>query len=73
MVPKLDRSGDFTQVVAYVSLKSEFSPSIELERSIRQVVKAQLPPFKVPKSIQFLDTLPRTPTGKVHRQALLKI
>ncbi len=64
---------DLTQVIAYVSLKSEFVPSIELERSIRQAVKAQLPPFKVPKSIQFLDALPRTPTGKVHRQALLKI
>ncbi|WP_310424031.1 benzoate-CoA ligase family protein [Chamaesiphon sp. VAR_48_metabat_135_sub] len=64
---------DLTQVIAYVSLKADFTPSIELERSIRQAVKAQLPPFKVPKSIQFLDALPRTPTGKVHRQALLKI
>ncbi|AFY93675.1 benzoate-CoA ligase family protein [Chamaesiphon minutus] len=73
VVPSAELDGDLTQVIAYVSLKSEFAPSIELERSIRQAVKAQLSPFKVPKSIQFLDALPRTPTGKVHRQALLKI
>jgi benzoate-CoA ligase family protein len=73
VVPSAELDGALTQVIAYVSLKSEFAPSIELERSIRQAVKAQLPPFKVPKSIQFLDALPRTPTGKVHRQALLKI
>ncbi|PSB52238.1 benzoate-CoA ligase family protein [Chamaesiphon polymorphus] len=73
VVPNTEPDGDLTQVIAYVSLKSDFAPSIELERSIRQAVKAQLPPFKVPKSIQFLDALPRTPTGKVHRQALLKI
>jgi benzoate-CoA ligase family protein len=73
VVPSAELDGALTQVIAYVSLKSEFAPSIELERSIRQAVKAQLSPFKVPKSIQFLDALPRTPTGKVHRQALLKI
>jgi benzoate-CoA ligase family protein len=73
VVPRIEPDGDLTQVIAYVSLKAEFQPSIELERSIRQTVKAQLPPFKVPKSIQFLETLPRTPTGKVHRQALLAV
>jgi benzoate-CoA ligase family protein len=73
VVPSAEQDGALTQVIAYVSLKSDFAPSIELERSIRQAVKAQLSPFKVPKSIQFLDALPRTPTGKVHRQALLKI
>jgi benzoate-CoA ligase family protein len=70
VVPQVPETGDLTQVIAYVSLQSEFTPSIELERNIRQTVKAQLPPFKVPDRIQFLDTLPRTPTGKVHRQAL---
>ncbi|MCY7337380.1 MAG: benzoate-CoA ligase family protein [Chamaesiphon sp.] len=73
VVPSVEPDGALTQVIAYVSLKSDFTPSIELERSIRQAVKAKLSPFKVPKSIQFLDALPRTPTGKVHRQALLKI
>lgn len=73
VIPSNESDEALTQVIAYVSLKSDFVPSIELERSIRQAVKAQLPPFKVPKSIRFLDVLPRTPTGKVHRQALLKI
>jgi benzoate-CoA ligase family protein len=73
VVPSTENEEALMQVIAYVSLKSEFAPSVDLERSIRQMVKAQLPPFKTPKSIHFLETLPRTPTGKVHRQALLKM
>lgn len=72
VVPDAERNGDLTQVIAYVSLKSGFEPSADLEKSIHQMAKAQLPHFKAPGSIHFLQTLPRTPTGKVHRQALLK-
>ncbi|ELS31794.1 MULTISPECIES: benzoate-CoA ligase family protein [Pseudanabaena] len=61
-----------TQVIAYVSLKSGCSPNKDLENHLRQMVKSQLPHFKAPKTIHFLDTLPRTSTGKIHRQALLK-
>ena len=67
-----ENDGALTQVIAYVSLKSEFVPSADLKKSIRQMVKAQLPHFKAPESIHFLKTLPRTSTGKVHRKALLK-
>lgn len=66
-----EHDGALTQVIAYVSLKSEFVPSADLEKCLRQLVKAQLPHFKAPESIHFLKTLPRTPTGKVHRQVLL--
>ncbi|OKH27969.1 benzoate-CoA ligase family protein [Chroogloeocystis siderophila] len=61
-----------TRVTAYVSLKAGYEASNDLENSIRQTLKAQLQSFKVPKTIHFLKTIPRTPTGKVHRQALLR-
>ena len=58
------------EVVAYISLKSQQSSTPELERTIYQFVKQRLPHFKTPKRIYFLDSLPRTSTGKIHRQLL---
>lgn len=72
VVPKREQDEALTQVIAYISLKPNFAPSVALEKQIRQKVKAQLPHFKAPAKIHFLETLPRTPTGKVHRQELLK-
>ncbi|MBI4785224.1 MAG: benzoate-CoA ligase family protein [Oscillatoriophycideae cyanobacterium NC_groundwater_1537_Pr4_S-0.65um_50_18] len=71
VVPRSQRGEDLTQVVAYVSLKPGFTPSAEFEKSIRQVAKAQLPHFKAPTHLYFLESLPRTPTGKIHRKAFL--
>ena len=59
-----------TEIVAYVSLKPSFERTADLEESIRQLAKRKLPHFKAPKKIYFLETLPRTPTGKIHRQSL---
>jgi acyl-coenzyme A synthetase/AMP-(fatty) acid ligase len=33
-------------------------------------VKARIAPYKYPRRIEFLDALPRTPTGKVQRTRL---
>jgi len=71
-IPESDGGENLTQVVAYISLKADFSESPELEDSIRKFAKSQLPHFKAPKTIHFVDDLPRTPTGKIHRKALLK-
>jgi 2-aminobenzoate-CoA ligase len=35
-------------------------------------VKQKLLPHKYPRSIEFLDALPKTGTGKIDRQALLQ-
>jgi len=71
-IPESDGGEHLTQVVAYISLKSEFSKSPELEDSIRKFARSQLPHFKAPRVINFVDDLPRTPTGKIHRKALIK-
>lgn len=71
VIPQLGQGENLTQIVAYISLKPGFEPSAQLEQAIRQLAKARLPHFKAPHTIQFLQRLPRTPTGKVHRKALL--
>ena len=43
-----------------------------LTRSLQTYVKQKLLPHKYPRSIEFLDGLPKTGTGKVDRQALLQ-
>jgi benzoate-CoA ligase family protein len=73
IVPESATDETLTQVVAYVSLKAGAQPSPDLEQSICQMVKTKLPHFKSPRKIHFLDHLPRTPTGKVHRKALLQM
>lgn len=72
VVPGSGEGEHLNHAIAYISLKSEFSVSPELEDSIRKFARSQLPSFKAPKTIHFLDDLPRTPTGKIHRKALLK-
>jgi benzoate-CoA ligase family protein len=61
---------DLTEIVAYVSLKPGFGASADLQESIRKLARTKLPHFKAPKKIYFLETLPRTPTGKIHRRSL---
>lgn len=61
-----------TAVTAYINLKSGFPQSPQLEDSIRKFARSQLPHFKAPKTIYFLEKIPRTPTGKIHRKALVK-
>ena len=70
VVSSSNRGEKLTEIVAYISLKSKQSSASELERTIYQFVKQRLPHFKTPKRIYFLDSLPRTSTGKIHRQML---
>jgi acetyl-CoA synthetase len=37
---------------------------------LQQHAKALTAPYKYPRSIEFIDTLPLTPTGKVRRRDL---
>lgn len=43
------------------------------EEEVRAHVKANLARFKVPKSVTFLDELPRNPTGKVLKRTLREL
>lgn len=59
-------------VKAFVVLKPGFEASSELVRALQTFVKETIAPYKYPRSIEFVDTLPRTETGKLQRAALRK-
>ena len=42
-------------------------------KELQDYVKAKLLPYKYPRDIKFIDELPKTGTGKIDRQALLRI
>ncbi|NEO98554.1 MAG: benzoate-CoA ligase family protein [Symploca sp. SIO2E9] len=72
VIPESNQGEQLTQIVAYVSLKPDQKPSSEMEDNIRKFSKERLPHFKAPKTIHFVENLPRTSTGKIHRKLLVK-
>jgi len=52
--------------------KGEFDTS-EATRTLQDYVKAKLLPYKYPREIRFIEELPKTGTGKIDRQALMKM
>lgn len=72
VVPESHEGEQLTQVVAYVSLKPGQDPSLELETSIYKFAKQRLSHFKAPKTVRFVEQLPRTATGKIHRKSIGK-
>ncbi|MBE3559577.1 MAG: long-chain fatty acid--CoA ligase [Ktedonobacteraceae bacterium] len=57
-------------VAAFVVLKQGYTPSDELKEQIRQFCKQNLTPYKVPKYLEFRESLPKTLVGKVLRREL---
>ncbi len=54
-------------VEAHVVLKPGFEPSPGMAAQLQDFVKEQIAPYKYPRSIRFLSSLPRTETGKLQR------
>jgi 4-hydroxybenzoate adenylyltransferase len=46
------------------------TPAAVLEAELLELARGELAPFKVPRSVVFVDALPRTPTGKLRRFVL---
>jgi acetyl-CoA synthetase len=40
---------------------------------LQDFVKAKLLPYKYPREVKFTNELPKTGTGKIDRQALLRV
>ncbi|HYU76720.1 MAG TPA: hypothetical protein VEL31_28965 [Ktedonobacteraceae bacterium] len=57
-------------VKAYVILAPGYTASPELAREIQEFVKEQTAPYKYPREIEFVDSLPKTISGKIRRVAL---
>jgi acetyl-CoA synthetase len=58
---------------AVVVMNSSSFNEVEATKTLQDYVKAKLLPYKYPREIKFLDELPKTGTGKIDRQALLKV
>ncbi len=56
-----------TIVKAYVVLKPEARGADALVKELQEHVKNSIAPYKYPRAIEFVDTLPRTETGKLQR------
>jgi len=52
---------------AYVVCKPGVLANAALSEELQQFVKGRLAPFKYPRSIEFVESLPKTATGKIQR------
>lgn len=59
-----------TVPVAYVALREPGRAGPELAQELQEFVRRHLSPHKYPRQVRFLDSLPRTPSGKVDRKQL---
>ncbi|HUM01404.1 MAG TPA: acetate--CoA ligase [Thermoanaerobaculia bacterium] len=57
-------------VKAFVTLKPGFAPGPDLELEIMNFVRKRLSPLAMPQEIAFVETLPRTRSGKIVRRVL---
>ncbi|MBO6773158.1 MULTISPECIES: AMP-binding protein [unclassified Thalassospira] len=56
-----------TIVQAHIVLADGFLPTPEMAKLLQDHVKATIAPFKYPRSVVFIETLPKTATGKIQR------
>ena len=61
-----------TALKAYVVLDDGWSGSKETTRGLQDYVKGRLLPYKYPRTVVYLNELPKTGTGKIDRQSLVK-
>lgn len=60
------------QVKALVQLPPELEPSHELAQTLIDYVRGRIAHYKAPRSVDFVETLPRTPTGKLAKTQLMR-
>jgi benzoate-CoA ligase family protein len=63
--------GGLTLTRAHVVLREAVAPSPELATALQEHVRANLSPHKYPRDVRFATELPKTPSGKIDRRALL--
>jgi acetyl-CoA synthetase len=57
-------------IYAYVLLRTGAKPSMELAEELRQHVGTHLGPIAKPEQVSFVDSLPKTRSGKIMRRVL---
>jgi len=54
-------------VKAYVVLRAGVEEKEELKKNLQEHVKQNIAPYKYPREVEFVASLPRTETGKLQR------
>jgi 2-aminobenzoate-CoA ligase len=54
-------------VKAYVVLRAGFAGDAAMTRTLQEFVKAEVAPYKYPRAIEYVTSLPKTDTGKLQR------
>ncbi len=54
-------------IKAYVVIKPQFDATVELAEELKQMVRNRLSTHAFPREIEFVDELPKTPSGKIQR------
>ena len=57
-------------VKAFVGLKEGYEPSEQLRRDIMRFVRSKMAAAVAPREIEFIDSLPKTRSGKIMRRLL---
>ena len=60
-------------VKAFVVLKPGHAPGDAMVRTLQDFAKREIAPYKYPRAVEFVDSLPRTETGKLQRFRLRQI
>ncbi len=55
-------------VKAFVKLKSGCKPSANIIREIQELVEEDVALYAYPRAIEFIDTIPKSVTGKIKRE-----
>ena len=56
------------EVKSVLTLNPGFAPGDDLAKDIQRFAREHLAGFKVPRTIEFVDELPRSPAGKIQRK-----
>lgn len=62
-----DEGDGLVKPKAYVVLRQDVDPTDDLAAELKAFVKSKVAPWKYPRWIEFMDTLPKTATGKLQR------
>ncbi len=57
-------------VKAFIVLSEGYKPSGELVKELQEFVKSKIAPYKYPRKIEFVDSLPKDGVGKIQRRQL---
>jgi acetyl-CoA synthetase len=70
VVLAVEDSARLTTLAAFVALREGHHGDAAMTRDLQAFVKGRLLPHKYPRQVEYLESLPKTGTGKIDRQRL---